>query len=364
MGIRAEASSRSRGNVSKRETDPAQMALSLGDGPLCATCAYRTPCGAAQLPEACRPTWGAPTYGGVNALHPLNPDTALHLAEVGGPEFSDIAVQPQLDLALPALVHQIRLRTALRGQLDGTTYAVGPQAALSRRRLKTAEHVRSVTGLRSDQKLGLVLFGRDRLLEELGPRRVRVARAIASAGYDFCIAPSYADYADRPRTEYLFNARRSLVFFALLQHHGVQAIPRLAWLIPHDAERFATWANENPALQLVALDIASSSAHDWRKALELLVLFDRLTDCRLSYLLHGPSVIERCIDLYRVVGTTRVHISNSRAISRPAVAGASFHERFETEQQVVDAAQRVVQHETIKGLPADVPSGARGWYPR
>jgi hypothetical protein len=340
------------------------MALALGDGPLCANCAYRRPCGAARLPEACRPTWGARTYGGVNALHPLNPDTAAHLAEVGGPEFSDIAVRPQPDLALPALVHQIRLRTALRGELGGTTYAIGPQAAWSRRRVKSAEHVRSVTGLRPDQKLGLVLFGRDRLLEELWPRRVPVARAIASAGFDFCVPPSFANYGNRPRTEYLFNVRRSLVFFGLLQDRGVHAIPRLAWLFPHDVERFAAWANENLAVRLVALDIASSSAHDWRKELELLVLFDRLTGCRLAYVLHGPSVIERCVDLYRALGTTRVHIANSRAIARPAIAGTSFRERLQTEQQVVDAAQRVVLHETTTDHPAASASGTPGWYPR
>jgi hypothetical protein len=280
--------------------------------------------------------------GGVNALHPWNPDTALHLAEVGGPDFGDIKVDRQPEIVLPPMVHQIRVRKALRGQLDDAWYVLGAAAAIGSRGVKPSAYVREIVGLRAEQRMGLVLFGHDEVLEEIWPRRLKVAEAIAATGYDFCVAPSYSAYHGRPRTEYLFNIKRSLSFLSLLHHHGVPVIPRVAWLIEHDVFRLAQWVEDNPAVHMVALDLSSSSPTDWRHELRLLALFDRVTERRLSYFIHGPSVVSRCVDLYRTIGRDRVHISNGRALARPAVAGMSFRERLAREQSVIDSAWRAL----------------------
>jgi hypothetical protein len=83
-------------------------------------------CGAAELDEACRPDWGDPERGGVNALHPYDPDTWEHLDEIGGAAFDDIVAQPQAALALPPFGHRIRPRSVLRGQLSDPMYYAGP----------------------------------------------------------------------------------------------------------------------------------------------------------------------------------------------------------------------------------------------
>lgn len=311
------------------------------EGPLCRDCPVRDPCGAAESDQACRTAWGDALTGGVNVLHPRNPDTWEYLREIDGPEFDDIVARAQERLQLPAFFHQIRPVRILRGELLDPMYAVGPAKTVDRRRVLRCERLRELTGLDQDQEVGLLLFGKDDVLERLWARRFEAAAAIAAGNYYFCVAPSYSNYTGRPRPEFLYNAKRSLVFFQLLQEHGAHAIPRVAWLHASDARRFARWANANPTVDVVALDLASSSEPYWRQEIALLALFDRLTRRRLSYLIHGPGTVARCVDLYRLLGLRRVHLTNARAIARPAAPGTSYVERFATERTVIDSARRL-----------------------
>jgi hypothetical protein len=314
------------------------------------------PCGASDLADvACHPVWGHRQRGGVNALHPRNPDTWEHLREVGGVEFDDVIARRQLPIALPPFVQLVRPRKVLRDQLADSVYVVGPGVA-ARKRIPDCDTLRKLTRLRPHQRLGLLLFGQDRLLEWLWPRRADVADQIAAAGFDFCVSPSYSNYTGRPRPEFLFNVKRALVFFQLLQSRGIPTIARAAWVIERDVERFAKWTLANPAIESIALDLASSSARHWARELELLRLFDDSTGRCLSYLIHGPSVIHRCVDLYRLIEPGRICISNSRGIARPALAGTPYAERFATEKEIIDAARRVVDAESVSGPTTHPPA--------
>lgn len=315
-----------------------QLRLAVGIGPACDGCALREVCGAAELDEACHAGWGEPARGGVNALHPWNPDTWEYFLEVGGADFDDIAARRQPKIELPVFTHRIRPRRALRGQLDEPVYLVGPDA-VNRRRVLSCQRFRELTGLSAGQRVGLILFGKDKTLERLWARRLMLIPEIAKAGYDFCVPPSYSNYTDRPRPEFLYNAKRALEFFSLLQMHGVPAIPRVAWLIEYDARRFARWVNTNPAIEQIALDLSGSSRSGWLRELRLLSIFDQLTDQRLSYLVHGPSVAQRCLDLYQLLGVDRVHLTNTRAIARPPGPGMTYAQRFAREREQIDDAR-------------------------
>lgn len=322
-------------------TTDRQLRLAVGPGPLCPDCALRPACGAAELDEACHAGWGTAARGGVNALHPRNPETSEYLEEVGGPGFDDVIARRQPRIQLPEFAHRIRVRRALRGTLDDPTYLIGPEV-VDRRRVLSCQELREHTGLAADQRVGLILFGKDSLLERLWVRRFMLVPEIANAGYDFCIPPSYSNYTDRPRPEYLYNVKRSLEFFQLLQIHRVPSIPRVAWVIDHDAARLATWVNANPSIDSVALDFADSSRAGWCRELRLLGTFDRLTRGRMSYLIHGPSVTDRCSDLYRRLGLNRVHLTNARAMARPPAPGKPYAARFARERRTVECAQRRV----------------------
>ena len=339
--------------MTSERADTRQLALPLGPGPLCAGCPLIEPCGASEQPEACQPMWGDRHAGGLNVLHPSNPITWEYFHEIDGAGFDGVQVTPQHIPDLPEFIHQLRPVRALRGCLTDSTYAVGPWKTIDRRRVMTSAEFRDIVGLQPQQRVGLVLFGRDDVLERMWVRRFSLASEIAKAGYNFCVAPSFSNYLGRPRPEYLYNAKRSLQFFALLQEAGVNAVPRIAWLIEPDVRRISKWANANRTLDFVALDLSSSSAKDWARELGHLEMFDALTGHRLSYFVHGPSCLNHCLDLYQLLGPIRVHISNSRAIARPAVATASWADRLATESSIPAAARRVhdaYQRDMASGL--------------
>jgi hypothetical protein len=318
-----------------------QLELQLGPGPLCGNCPLVIACGASERPEACQPGWGDPASGGVNVLHPRNPDTWSYLEEINGARFDDVRVGDRSALPLPAFMHQIRPVRALRGWLADGAYTVGPWKTIDQRAVMSCSEFREIVGIGPEQRVGLVLFGQDAILERMWERRLLLAPQIARANYDFCVAPSFSNYLGRPRPEYLYNAKRSLHFFDLLQTHGVTAIPRVAWLIDPDVARFAAWVEANPKLKLVALDLSSSSPSHWRREIEHLRTFDVMTQHRLSYFVHGPSRKGRFLDLYRLLDPERLHLSNSRAIAaRPARADMNYGERLATEQALVAAATR------------------------
>src|SRR5260370_518795 len=88
-----------------------------------------------------------------------------------------------------------------------------------------------------------------------------------------CAALPSTSFSPRhhPRpAEFLYNAKRSLVFFEMLQAEGVPPAPRLAWISAHDARRAARWCNEQEAVELVAMDLAVKQPREWANQLRLL----------------------------------------------------------------------------------------------
>ena len=338
-------------------TDGAQMQLDLGIGPVCVGCPLQTACGAMRSSDACLPTWGDASYGGPNVLHPWRRDTKDYFADVGGPGYSEIVAKANDLPALPFFTHQIRVRAGLRKQLAAPAYLVAVKAVVDRRTVMPAAKLRHITGLSKDVVLGLMLFGKDEALERLwGQRNERVDR-IAAAGYDFYVAPSFSNYSPRPRTEFLFNAKRSLYFFELLQDLGVVVIPRVCWLTDWDAERIARWVNNNAAVTQVALDWSSSSPVAWRAETSLLRRFDDITGNRIAYLIHGPSTRARAQELAAMLGRDRLHLTNARAISSPAPRGTPYRERFQRVHDEMDPPPaKTVRPSNAENAPIVLPA--------
>lgn len=331
-----------------------QMQFSLGIGELCGSCRFWKDCGDVPGYDACEREWGSAGRGGVNVLHPLNPLTERYLDGVGGSDISRIRVTDDKVLSsLPDFTHIIQPEKRLRGQLFDQFYFVGlSRSSVTRGGLMECGRAKQIVGAGSDQKLGLLLFGKDELLEHLWANIGRSAAQIADAGYSVVVAPSFSNYANRPRPEYLFNLKRSLVFFELLQQRGVAAIPRLTWNTQHDIERCAQWVAANPGLTYLALDWSASDLVSWEGEVEKLQRFDRMTEGRISYLIRGPSTQDRYEQLYRILGLDRLHLCNAAAMACKPENGQSFAERFSARREAVDAARascRMIR--SLSGLP-------------
>jgi hypothetical protein len=206
----------------------------------------------------------------------------------------------------------------------------------------SAAAVRELVGLDSNQLLVLLLFGKDKFLERLWNHRHQFLPELADAGFDLIVAPSYSLWEPRPRPEHLYALKRSLLVFEALQALGAPVIPRVAWSVARDADRLASWAAERPSLSHVGIDLTTYRGdRAYADQLKLLERFDRLSGARLSYLINGPSRLDRVQALYAAVSCERIHIANSRAIARDSTPSTTFREKEETEENVVLAARRI-----------------------
>jgi Domain of unknown function (DUF4417) len=288
-------------------------------GTLCDGCPWFEVCGAADSEHACRSIVRTVEECGPGVLHPSDPATGRYLRSVGGPGFDTVPAEPVTVADLPGYLPQVRTRSVLAGALDEPVYAVRVDVVIGRRaRVLAAAELKTRIGLRPTRKLVLLLFGQDCVLERLWNDSPALLPQIAMAGYDLVVAPSYSTWTPRPRTEHLYNLKRSLIFYRALQRLGVPAAPRLAWVTEQDIRRYAAWVLANPAVELVGLDWMTYRADsDWQGQMEGLGLLDRLTGRRLRYLINGPTTTSRYADIFTRVGLQRVCLTSSTLAPPP-----------------------------------------------
>jgi hypothetical protein len=320
----------------------------FSESSFCATCPVAPTCGAALTDKACAETYAADGPGGEAVSHPLKPGTMNELTALGGPGFDDITAREIQLPQLPRYTPQPRSRVSFRGFLNEGIYAIRARDVVKRKRVISADEMRERLGLRPTQRLLLLLFDRDEILEDMWERSGPLIWALAEAGYDLIVCPSFSTYSPRPRTEFMINTRRSMLYFQALQDAGAPAVARIAWEVSNDARRFAAWASANPCVRLVALDWSTyRSARDWRDQLEGLAIFDTSTGGALTYFVNGATTEARCHELFRVVPPERVRITNATTQARippPRLrlagdqTGATFGERCEVRRGVVERA--------------------------
>ena len=315
-----------------------QLALQVNLRHYCGTCPLEVVCRERDL-LPCQPRFGDPGYGGPNVLHPARPDLGDYVDEVGGGGLDDVEVLARELPIPPVLMPRVRARRALRGQLDRDFYAVGPdQVVVGRRSVLAADDLREMLELRPDQRLALTVFGADPTMEILWARRRRIVPQIAEAGYDLVAPPSFSARINHPPAEFLYNLKRSFVYFSMLQWAGVPALPRLAWLCEGDVDRVATWCSAQSHLRMVALDMAVKQRDEWDRQVALLRRFDLGTDSRLRFLIHGPAVGTRLEELFGILGD-RASLTGSGAVARPYACAGRYASYVDEEERVVERAR-------------------------
>ena len=293
--------------------------------------------------------------GGDPVSHPNKPGTMEELRDLGGPEFDDIVARPTPRLDLPPYTAQLRHRKSLRGYLDEPVYFIRATGVIKSNKVTTAAEMRRALLLKPEQRLIVLLFDRDKLIESIWTRGAALVGELVDAGYDAIVCPSFSTYTPRPRTDYMINMKRSLIYFEALQTAGAYAIPRVAWIVSHDARRLAIWAQDNQAVEMVAIDLSTyRSPTDWQKQIEGLEVFDSMTERRLSYLINGSTTQERCEQLYEIAGVDRIRISNATTqVQVPAKTlrstgdqtGPAFKARLGLQREIVDRAGRRIRRE-------------------
>ena len=170
---------------------PSQLTFfERGPGVLCPPCPLLDACGASHTSFACLPWRGINEPGGVSVLHPSGQRTDEYFAALGGPEFVPTGAGTD-SVKLGPYVPQIRVRRALAGYLDEGTYCIRAAEVIGRRRhVLTATELRTQVGLRDDQRIILLLFDSDPILERLWDEATHLLPEIADAEFDAVVAPS------------------------------------------------------------------------------------------------------------------------------------------------------------------------------
>lgn len=279
-------------------------------GPLCSGCPFFVPCGAARSEFACREDWGLDTEGGQETLQPGFVATDEFIQSVGGPDFDGPAIPVDVP-TLPSFLPPVKPISALAGRLHEQVYAVSAETVIGKRKeLLGADQIREALNLSESQKIVLLLFGEDRFIERLWNEAQHLFPMLSKCGFDLLIGPSYSTYLPRPRPEFLYAVKRSLLMFQAFQELGIPAILRVAWVIEYDALRIAQWVNEHPVITTVALDWTGSRPHaEWTRQIEGLKSFDLATGRRVKYVINGPSTPSRIQALLELVEPRRLTLT-------------------------------------------------------
>ena len=310
------------------------------EGVHCEGCRLREPCGAMTTRHACRPD--AIDVASV-PFSPLHVDVVDRLAEVGGAEISTMALPLPIP-ALPGFIPQIRFRADTKlGRRSMIAIRID-QVLLARGQFHSAAAIRKHAGLHPGQPLMLLGFAEDSILERLWVAK-GAAGAIADAGFDVVVAPSYSLWHERPRPWHLHSHKRSFAIYEELQAAGVPVLPRVGFVVERDAERLASWCNANPSVDVVAVDLMTfKDRRSWLEHADLMVAFDDATDRRLRFLVNGTTSPRRLVYLFEAFGD-RLHLTDAKAVATaPSGVQTGFAEAA-TVSTRSSLAERIAQTE-------------------
>lgn len=86
------------------------------------------------------------------------------------------------------------------------------------------------------------------------------------------------------------NLKRSLISFAEFQKAFLPAVPHLYWLNEYQLQRWITWLEANPIVQLVTINCQLYRKSEWAFVIEGIMRLHRTLGGNLHFLLEGPKI--------------------------------------------------------------------------
>lgn len=281
-------------------------------GPHCDGCRLLDVCGSDRTDNACTPELDLGGAAGPFVLHPLRTDFDVYFDRVGGVLFDDVRGRPVAAASFGAYLPQVkwleRLKRERLSAAEVPVVAVRLKEVFRGGRIRSAQELRSKTGLSADVAIVLLLHGNDRLLERLDDGDL--TEQIAAGGYALVTPPSFSLWEPQRRPDNLLSLRRSFLSYDALVEAGTVACPRVGWVEQTDAERLAAWINRYE-ITLVSVDLMTYASRSFDRAVASLARFDELTDRRLSYLVDGVRAQSKIEALYFAAAAERVTVSSA-----------------------------------------------------
>lgn len=276
----------------------------------CPTCPGLEHCGESNTAHACPLEHAPPGAEASKILHPKRADLGIRLSDCLGLDF-DVVARPQDLVELPRYIPCVPPRPFVKGALSFPAVAVPLHEVVSLKAQSTRRglNLRHRLGIPPETNLILTGFYKDQLLESIWPRRHTIIREIAALNFNLVTAFGYSVYDDDTRLEHMYNMKRSLITYQLLQSYGVPAIPHIYWFNRIDLDRWCHWLHDNPSVSMLAIDLQTcDSSRDWESILAGLEYLEANAPATLSYLIYGPAHPTRISALVQLI--PRLHLSN------------------------------------------------------
>lgn len=116
--------------------------------------------------------------------------------------------------------------------------------------------------LRDDARIMAVGVAPDKDIERLWHYHVTagMGAALLKMGVELATAPNYSHFVYAPRTHYVWNRKRMLLFANRLGAEGFPVVPHLYAETDFDYDRFADIYHLNPSLNAVAIELQTADA--------------------------------------------------------------------------------------------------------
>lgn len=273
---------------------------------------------------------------------------AEDFAEVGGFDLQnlDVTTHPasgDLPRYIPVVQHgqahvdELEVETVaipLRGLMRGGKQDYGPVGA-------TGVEIASRFRISPDARVFLLGTGRDVDIERYWRwRRLSNAPArLSELGLLGAVAPNFSVFLNEPRTQHLYNRKRSLICAAELGAAGVPAVPYIVGVAPHDWRTWETWLRERPHISVVAKEFQTGLANATRGGRALAEL-DRIQKA-LGRPLHVVAI-----------GAARFRNDLAARFNTWTVIDSEPYMKA-VKRQWIDAVGARVEHASAKDVPVD-----------
>ena len=244
-----------------------------------------------------------------------------HIRNVG----FDVIAKPTPPVSLPLFIPVVPHGS--KGILAGSSIsyvATSLREVVSPKKLLMPTDIRKRLGVSKTQRIMLLSYGRDKLIEQMWSKRKEVFKNLAALDFDLVTAVNYSVWLNDPHAERLINIKRSLITFEDMQKLNIPTIPHIYWFGEKDLQRWGAWLLRNKNVKIVAINLQTEKGKTWDRTLKDLEFFVSIIDRPLHFFITGATTPNKARQIKNIFPS--LSLSNG-SCSRKASSGFLIKEK-------------------------------------
>lgn len=195
-----------------------------------------------------------------------HPDIEKFIEDVDGLDFSSVKAKGSLPLTLPLFIPSI-LSNGFKNKINLPLVAL-PVSEIFRSqprkekgfikipKSKLKEDIKKSFGLFPDNKIILLSYGSDKLIEEIWLNGEKdFFPKLKNLDIEMATAFNFSLFFGECRLGQRINLKKSLKTFEMYQKYNIPSIPHIYWLNKFDLDEWITWLSANPNVKMIAINL-------------------------------------------------------------------------------------------------------------